>query len=121
MHPRTTPTHDCTDGSPVDELRTGSEARSLLEMMCVFGERMRHLATRTEVGEIGARVAVIEDRMERLATKAALAVFEERMSHTATKTWVLGGVITILAGLLGAVWWIVQQYLAPLLRALPAT
>lgn len=62
--------------------------------------------------------------MEGLATKSAvtalasrIGVLEERMSHTATKAWVLGGAVAVLLGVLGGFWWIVQQYLSPLLRA----
>jgi hypothetical protein len=75
--------------------------RSLRDMLYMLSERMRHLATRSEVRELACRVAVLE----------------ERMSHTATKAWVLGGAVAVLVAMMGGFWWIVQQYLSPLLRA----
>jgi hypothetical protein len=81
-------------------LRQADEA-SLREMLAVLSERMRHLATRSEVREVAGRVAVVE----------------ERMSHMATKAWVLSGFAAVLVAVLGGFWWIVQQYLSPLLRA----
>lgn len=89
------------DGLPDAAPGSSGDDRSLREMMCVLGERMRRLATRSEVRELAGRVAVLE----------------ERMSHTATKAWVLGGAVAVLVGVLGGFWWIVQQYLSPLLRA----
>lgn len=64
-------------------------------------ERIKSYATRDELNDACVRVSVIE----------------ERLSHTATKSWVLGGAIVVMTGTLSALWWITQQYLAPLLHA----
>jgi len=116
------------------------EPRSLREFVFVLAERMRHMATRGELRAVeqrlGGRIDVLdgrmgqlEGRMDRIAVRMAgvemsvmdlsgrVSVLEERISHTATKTWVLGGVVATLLAMVGAFWWIVQQYLAPLLRA----
>jgi hypothetical protein len=70
--------------------------------------------------------ASVHDRLDHLAadqgqqfaaTQAHLAVLEERMKHLATKSWVLGGVVAVLSSIVGGLWWVVQQYLAPLLHA----
>lgn len=128
MNPGTKPPHYKLDGSLADEPPEGSESHSLREMICVLGERMKHLATQAEVGGVASHAVVIEERMKGLATTSALAalasrigIIEERMSHTATRAWVLGGVAAVLVGVLGGFWWIVQQYLSPLLQAAPHT
>jgi len=123
------------------------EPRSLREFVCVLAERMRQMATRSELRAVehrlGARIDGIEvridsldARMDRLETRmdgldvrmagiessvatlsGRVGVLEERVSHTATKTWVLSGVVATLISMAGCFWWIAQQYLAPLLRA----
>lgn len=40
-----------------------------------------------------------------------------QLQHVATKTWIFGGVIAVLVGLIGGFWWIAQQFLIPLLKA----
>jgi hypothetical protein len=68
---------------------------------------------------VEGRLGAVEGRL--CGVEGRLGVVEERLSHTATKTWVLGCAVALLlatlSGTLGGVWWIVQQYIGPLLRA----
>jgi hypothetical protein len=68
---------------------------------------------------VEGRLGGVEGRLS--GVEGRLGVVEERLSHTATKTWVLGCAVALLlatlSGTLGGVWWIVQQYIGPLLRA----
>jgi hypothetical protein len=82
--------------------------------------------TDTRMNAIDCRFDAVENRLcgveGRLGgVEGRLGVVEERLSHTATKTWVLGCAVALLlatlSGTLGGVWWIVQQYIGPLLRA----
>jgi hypothetical protein len=82
--------------------------------------------TDTRMNAIDCRFDAVENRLcgveGRLGgVEGRLSVVEERLSHTATKTWVLGCAVALLlatlSGTLGGVWWIVQQYIGPLLRA----
>ena len=93
------------DSSRLSSVSLGVEEASLREMLTVLSERMKHLATRAELREVSGRMAVLE----------------ERVSHMPTKAWVLSSFVALLAAVLTAVlggfWWIVQQYLSPLLQA----
>ncbi|MGY3229448.1 hypothetical protein ACVWWJ_000932 [Luteibacter sp. HA06] len=82
--------------------------------------------TDTRMNAIDCRFDAVDNRLcgveGRLSgVEGRLGVVEERLSHTATKTWVLGCAVALLlatlSGTLGGVWWIVQQYIGPLLRA----
>lgn len=99
---------------PTEEFATGNAPRAWL---AVLNERMHHMST--SVRELAARQSVFEDNLADLRRR--LAVVEERLSHTATKSWVLGCAVAVLAaglaGTLGGFWWILQQYIGPLLRA----
>lgn len=46
-----------------------------------------------------------------------VAAIKNQVSHVATRAWVLGGVITSLLMVGGALIWVVQQYLGPLMKA----
>jgi len=63
-----------------------------------------------------ARVAKLEEHVGHL--REDVATIKERLSHTATKAWIMGGVIVVLIGVLGGVWWTAQQYLGPILQHL---
>lgn len=74
---------------------------------------------------IDARLSAVEAGFVRLddrlrAIESDVAVIKATM---ATKVWVLGGVVSavvaVLAGVLGIAWWLAQQYLIPILHALP--
>jgi hypothetical protein len=67
-------------------------------------------------GNMEARIAKLEDHVGKLREDVATGT--ERLKHVATKAWVMGGVIIVLLGILGAVWWMAQQYLAPILAHL---
>jgi hypothetical protein len=82
--------------------------------------------TDTRMNAIDCRFDAVENRLcgvegRLVGVDGRLGVVEERLSHTATKTWVLGCAVALLlatlSGTLGGVWWIVQQYIGPLLRA----
>lgn len=133
MNARTPTTIDQDFDPSVNAGWTAFAPQSLREFGCVLAERMRQMATRGELRAVEQRLCGriddldgpmdrIEIRMDRLevrmaAVETSVSVLEERVSHTATKTWVLGGVVATLLAMVGAFWWIVQQYLAPLLRA----
>ncbi|WP_107909778.1 hypothetical protein [Luteibacter sp. OK325] len=76
-------------------------------------------AVEIRLGAVEDRLAGVEGRLG--VVEGRLAVVEERLGHTATKAWVLGCaaalLIGMLTGTLGGFWWIVQQYIGPLLRA----
>jgi hypothetical protein len=110
-----------------DDLRLGapsslpsddaSNAGSLREWLAVSNERLSHLST--TVRDLTGRVGFVDDQVTEVRRR--LAVVEERLSHTATKSWILGCAMGVLAaglgGTLGGFWWIVQQYVGPLMRA----
>ena len=107
-----------------DDLRLGSEtmddslrSRPLRECLAVLNERIHHLGA--SVRDLGGRLAFADENIA--DARRRLAVIEERVSHTATKSWVLGCaaalLVATLGGTLGGFWWIVQQYIGPLLRA----
>jgi hypothetical protein len=85
----------------------------------VGGMDVRLGAVETRLSAVETRIGAVELRLG--AVECQLGVVEERLSHTATKTWVLGCavalLIAMLTGTLGGVWWMLQQYIAPLLRA----
>jgi hypothetical protein len=109
-----------------DDLRLGapsslpsedaSNAGSLREWLAVLSERLSHVST--AVRDLTGRTSFVDDSTADVRRR--LAVVEERLSHTATKSWVLGCAVGVLAaglaGTLGGFWWIVQQYIGPLLR-----
>lgn len=101
-------------GEPVD---TSSGGSSLREGLAVLNERLHHLAS--SVRDLAGRLCFAEENIAEIRRR--LAVIEERLSQTATKSWVLGCAVALLVamltGTLGGVWWIVQQYIGPLLRA----
>jgi glutathione S-transferase len=101
--------HLPTDDSPCGGL--------LREWLAVLNERLHHVAT--TVSDLAGRLSFAEDNMADVRLR--LAVVEERLSHTATSSWVLGCAVAVLAGslvgTLGGFWWIVQQYIGPLLQA----
>lgn len=63
-----------------------------------------------------ARIAKLEETMS--VVRERLATIENQLKHVATKTWVLGGVVAVMATVIGAAWWMAQQYLGPILRGL---
>lgn len=81
--------------------------------------RQRPIATGgngTHDGGMEARLVRLEDHVGHL--REDMATVKERLSHTATKAWIMGGVIVVLLGILGGVWWTAQQYLIPILQHL---
>jgi hypothetical protein len=107
-----------------DDLRLGSEPMGdalrggpLRECLAVLNERIAHLTA--DVRDLGGRLTFADENIA--DARRRLAVIEERVSHTATKSWVLGCAVALLiatlGGTLGGFWWIVQQYIGPLLRA----
>jgi hypothetical protein len=73
----------------------------------------------TRLSGVEGRLSGVETRLS--GVEGRLGIVEERLTHTATKTWVLGCAVALLlatlSGTLGGVWWILQQYIGPLLRA----
>ena len=110
-----------------DDLRLGSGSTlpgdeplhrdALRECLAVLNERIHHLSA--SVRDLAGRLNFAEEDIADVRRR--LAVIEERLSHTATKSCVLGCAVALLAatlsGTLGGVWWILQQYIGPLLRA----
>jgi hypothetical protein len=98
-----------SDDSPRDSL--------LREWLAVLNERLDHFSA--TVRDLAGRLSFAEENLADVRRR--LAVVEERLSHTATKSWVLGCAVAVLAGslvgTLGGFWWIIQQYIGPLMRA----
>lgn len=69
------------------------------------------------ISDLAGRVGRIEAAITTIT--ADVGALRADMKHVATKTWVLGGVAAVLVAILGAAWWMVQQYLGPILQALP--
>jgi len=119
MHRYTTKQdNDLTLGSAFQHPSDSShDERPPREWLAVLNERLHHLSA--SVLELAGRLSVAKE--DTADTRRRLAVIEERLSHTATKSWILGyGVavlFTMLTGILGGVWWILQQAIGPLLRA----
>jgi hypothetical protein len=65
-------------------------------------------------GSMEARIAKLEDHVGTI--REDVATIKERLKHVATKAWILGGVIAVLLAILGAMWWMAQQYLGPILQ-----
>ncbi|WP_077445388.1 hypothetical protein [Rhodanobacter sp. C05] len=63
-----------------------------------------------------ARIAQLEQHCSDL--RVDVATIKERLNHVATKAWIMGGVVIVLLGILGGVWWMAQQYLGPILQHL---
>lgn len=65
----------------------------------------------------GPDMATLKELEGRVRTvETDVTAIKTDMKHVATKTWVLLGVVSVLIAVIGGGWWIVQQYLAPLLR-----
>jgi hypothetical protein len=76
-----------------------------------------HAELRTR--ELDERMEVRFGRLESSVTSiaATLSRLEEKVQHGASKAWVLGGVTTVLLSVIGAGWWLTQQYLPAALKA----
>jgi hypothetical protein len=138
--PCCTATESCSAGATIRESvavlderlqHVGRSVCELTDRANVSGRQLADVSGRlgaveTGLNALGTQIGTVETRVGRLETQlvgvdSRLSVVEERLSHTATKTWVLGCAIALLlatlSGTLGGVWWIIQQYVGPLLRA----
>lgn len=95
-----------------------SSCGNFLRWRCAaLKERFRYslIAVRDLVGRLHCADGVIASLRHRLA------VIKEHLSGDATKSWVVGCTVAVLVaslmGVLGGVWWMLQQYIGPLLRA----
>jgi hypothetical protein len=102
------------------------------------------LATRDELQALSAKVdtrmARLDERMDRFEermdrfegrfTKLEESILEltrtvtrldERVRHSAPRTWILGGVVSVLLSVLGAVCWLAQPYVTTLMRLAAAS
>ncbi len=75
-------------------------------------------------GAMNARIDRLDHVVELIGAditdvKVSIGKIETQMGHVATKTWVLIGVVAVMASIIGAAWWMVQQYLGPILAHLP--
>jgi hypothetical protein len=109
---------DLTLGSaPVLPKDDVTRCAPLQEALAVLNERLHHVSV--TVRDLAARLTFAEDNISDILRR--LAVIEERLGQTATKAWVLGCAVALLlamlAGTLGGVWWMFQQYIGPVLRA----
>jgi hypothetical protein len=73
--------------------------------------------------QMSARVDRLDRVCERIegdisTLKVDVGSIKTELPHLATKTWILGGVITVLIGIVLACWWAAQQYLGPILQHL---
>jgi hypothetical protein len=119
MHRYTTKHDDDLQLGSASSLHADDSPRGnpLREWPAVLNERLDHFST--AVRDLAGLLSFAEENMADVRRR--LAVVEERLSHTATKSWVLGCAVAVLAGglagTLGGFWWIIQQYIGPLLRA----
>jgi hypothetical protein len=119
MHRYTTKHDDDLQLGSASSLHSDDSPRGnpLREWLAMLNERLDHFST--AVRDLAGRLSFAEENMTDVRRR--LAVVEERLSHTATKSWVLGCAVAVLAGglagTLGGFWWIIQQYIGPLLRA----
>ncbi|HEV7775343.1 MAG TPA: hypothetical protein VGO76_00625 [Luteibacter sp.] len=73
-----------------------------------------------------ARIDRLDRCVERIdadltGIKVSIGKIEAEMKHVATKTWVLLGALAVMVTVLGAAWWVAQQYLQPILQGLGGT
>lgn len=79
--------------------------------------RSKALETRSKALEerFDVRFGHLESSVSSMA--ATLIRLEEKIQHGASRAWVLGGVTTVLLSVIGAGWWLTQQYLPAVLKA----
>ncbi|MGA7438370.1 MAG: hypothetical protein WBW32_09620 [Luteibacter sp.] len=70
---------------------------------------------------IDERFTRIDDRFTRVEESIAsiaqsLSRLEEKVAHGASKAWVLGGSGGVLLAILGVAWWLLQPYVATMMR-----
>jgi hypothetical protein len=72
-------------------------------------------------GGMEARAAKLEEHVGNLRVDVARidVKLDGVLANMATKVWILTGALVTVLAILGAVWWMAQQYLAPILHALP--
>ena len=94
------------------------------ERMDRFDERMNRFEERMD------RFEERMDRFEGRFTKLEESILEltrtvtrldERVRHSAPRTWILGGVVSVLLSVLGAVCWLAQPYVTTLMRLAAAS
>lgn len=66
--------------------------------------------------DLATRVGRLEGAVMKMS--GDIGSIQAEMKHVATKTWVLGGVVAVMLTVAAAGWWMVQQYLGPILRGL---
>lgn len=78
-----------------------------------------------DVSELAHAMKVVQGDLSVLKTQSAVLIerTEHVQNHMVTKgqlsTYALIGLFTVAGSALGTAWWIVQQYLAPILAKLP--
>jgi len=71
----------------------------------------------SDTADLTRRVGDLEKKVGEIAV--SVGELRTEMKHVATKTWVFSGVVLTLVTVIGAAWWMAQQYLGPILQGLP--
>lgn len=76
--------------------------------------------------DMNARIDRLDRAVERIDTdlpsiKVSVGKIETKLGaiemNMATKLWVMTGAVMVLLAIIGGFWWITQQYLIPIIRA----
>lgn len=92
---------------------TGPDVVVLVRTIQVGSTKTEPEEDMSQLNDILQRLGNVENKVGTIGND--LATITERVSHLPTKTAVYSIAGTFLVGALGALWWVVQQFLAPLL------
>lgn len=101
---------------PVPSCSTGQGVVVLVRTVHVGSTNYEPEENMTQLNDILQRLGNVENRVGAMGND--LATITERVKHLPTKTIVYSIAGTFLLGTIAALWWIVQQFLSPILAAI---